>query len=85
MSVIRAQHYTDTENALKADPIIKDMAGGVSHLPMDKLIHSDGTARHNFMMGALDEYKARGGKIPTHIGGPANAILSILKAGKGKS
>lgn len=76
---IQANHYGKTVKALKADPIIIGMVEGVSNVPMDQLQHEDGTPRHNLMMRALDEYHRQNGKIDTHIGGPAEAILELLK------
>jgi hypothetical protein len=80
MNVIRAAHYGETVAALMADPIIIDMAAGLAAVPMDKIVHPAGGARHEFMMAALDEYHTRGGKIGTHIGGPAEALLNLLGA-----
>lgn len=79
MGVLESDDYRKTREALKADPIIRDMAGGVRDHPLDELQHEDGNPRWEFMSAALEEYKSRGGKIATHIGGPAEAILMILK------
>lgn len=82
MSVIEGDDYRKTREALKADPIIQDMAGGVKKeiTSIDDLAWPEsGTPRHEFTMAALREYQARGGKIGSHIGGPAEAILMILK------
>jgi len=76
---IEAEHYGQTRKALKADPIIRDMAGGLAGVPMSELVHEEGTPRHEFMMAALREYQARGGQIGTHIGGPAEALLELLR------
>ena len=83
-TVIRAAHYDETVKALMADPIIRDMVGGLVN---DQSIEAK-TAVHNlrttgwapgFMQVALREYTARGGKVETHIGGPAEAITLILR------
>jgi len=76
---IEASHYGETRAALKADPIIQDMAGGCKHIPLAELAYEDGGPKGDFMMAALREYNARGGAIPTHIGGPAEAILELLR------
>jgi hypothetical protein len=75
---IEDEHYGETRRALMADPIIRDMAEGVRHMATWDLAHADGAPRFEFMNGALREYKRRGGTIPTHIGGPAEAILALL-------
>lgn len=78
---IEAAHYGETRRALMADPIIVAMAEELEGLPWHKdLCHEDRTTpRFEFMMGALDEYKRRGGTIGSHIGGPAEAILALLR------
>lgn len=76
---IEAEYYGETRNALVADPIIRDMAGGVAHIDRHELAYDDGSPRHAFMMAALREYQGRGGTIDSHIGGPAEAVLSLLK------
>jgi hypothetical protein len=83
-TVIRAKHYDETVTALIMDPIIQAMVTGLVNDPsLDAK-----TAVHNlvttgwapgFMQVALREYTARGGKVPTHIGGPAEAITAILR------
>lgn len=69
MSVIAAAHYRETEDALAKDTIIIQMAAEIP-ATLD-------CGGWNFMQIALDEYHNRGGKIPTHIGGPANAIKRL--------
>ncbi|WP_433242593.1 hypothetical protein [Actinomadura nitritigenes] len=79
MAVIRSADYDETVTKLMADPIIRDMAKGLANEKLADLQHDEtGTPRHGFMMPALDEYKRRGGKIESHIGGPAEALLRIL-------
>jgi len=83
-TVIRAAHYDQTVKALMADPIIRDMVGGLvnDQNPAAKAaVHNlitDGWDS-GFMVPALREYTARGGKIETHIGGPAEAITALLR------
>jgi hypothetical protein len=78
---IEAEHYGQTRRALQADPIIGAMAAELRGMPAGQLVHEEsGTPRHEFMMGALREYQRRGGQIGTHIGGPAEAILALLKS-----
>ena len=71
-TVIRAKHYDDTVQALIKDPIITAMA---SVIP-DCVDLEDG----NVMQAALGEYRRRGGKISSHIGGPIEAIRAIKAA-----
>jgi hypothetical protein len=81
--------YAESIEALKADPIIKEMAQAIiidpelAPLPIDVVLFrfaaSEGTPRWAFMNHALEEYHNRGGTIPTHIGGPARAILALVK------
>lgn len=72
---IEAEHYEETRRALMADPIIIDMAVVV---PKEWDCGS-----WSFMQNALALYKKRGGTIPTHIGGPAEAIERLVKAREG--
>jgi hypothetical protein len=79
---IEAAHYQETRDALAKDPIIQAMATELSNLDLvAEATHESGNPRYEFMLGALREYKRRGGTIQTHIGGPAEAILAIVKAG----
>lgn len=72
---IQAAHYGETVEALKADPIIIQMAIEIEplNLPAEEL------RSWNFIQRALDIYKERGGQIGTHIGGPAEAIAKTLQ------
>jgi hypothetical protein len=77
MSVIQAAHYGETEAALADDPIIRAMAW---EIPADTAATMlDGDPNWTFMQASLDEYKRRGGTIPTHIGGPARAVQAVLR------
>lgn len=81
-------HYADTVAQLVNDPHIIDMANGLMAMPMEDLVHANGRPRHEFMMGALDEYNKRtaeGGGIGTHIGGPVDAVLIVLAGLKAKA
>lgn len=69
---IRSADYDETEAALAADPIIQAMAAEIPE-------HFD-TQGWSFTTAALHEYKARGGTIGSHIGGPAAAIRLVLAA-----
>ena len=77
---IRADHYAATERALRADPIIQDMA---EEIRQDRRggadISDDLLESWQFIQGALSEYRAREGTVQTHIGGPATAIRQLLK------
>lgn len=76
---IEAGHYDETRAALKADPIIRDMVEGLRGVALDELCHPGGGARFEFMAAALKEYQGRGGTVPVHIGGPAEALLALLR------
>lgn len=78
MPAIEADHYRTTRKELAADPLIRDMAAGLEGVPLDQLQHAPGEPRGPFMMGALEEYRKRGGTIGSHIGGPAQAILGVI-------
>lgn len=79
MSGIEAEHYGETRARLVADPIIQQMAHELRDMDVAELVHASGTPRHEFMMAALREWQTRGGDGNTHIGGPAEAILEILR------
>ena len=72
-TVIESEQYEETRLALMNDPIIRQMA---AELPPD--FHEDMHAWW-FIHGALDEYNRRGGTIPTHIGGPAEAMRRLIE------
>jgi len=77
---IEAAHYQETRDALIKDPVIQAMAEDMEGvLDWDSYLHASGRPNFNFMLGALKEYKRRGGTIQTHIGGPAESILIIVK------
>lgn len=90
--------YRDEQRELLADPIIIQMAGEVfnavetGQMKMDELVHgwseSAGppkTPRHEFMSSSLNEYKARGGSKSRTIGGPANAVMTLVFDLRGES
>lgn len=80
-SVIESPRYEATRRALIADPIIQALAHEVGqslHDPKLNLVHEDGSPTFSFTTAALEEYHKRGGQVPTHIGGPAQAILRLL-------
>jgi hypothetical protein len=76
-AVVSAE-YAETVDKLLEDRHILDMAGGLTGEDWDGLVHPSGQPRHEFMMAALHEYNQRGGEVPTHIGGPATALLMLL-------
>lgn len=93
---IEANHYRETRAKLVADPIIQAMAAEIQQrVTLEEALAyftHNGTRRgtdegdgptHRFMGQALDEYKKRGGTVDTHIGGPAEAVLIILKGDGG--
>lgn len=63
--------YRKTVELLKQDPIIREMAEDAAHLSAEEL------ESFAFMSAALRRYHERGGKIPTHVGGPMEAILAL--------
>ncbi len=79
---IRAAHYTETVNALKADPIVQDLAAGVAH--RSDLANEDGHARWEFIQASNRQYAdnlAADGRTDTgsrHLGAIAEAILGLL-------
>lgn len=82
---IEAEHYQATRDALKADPIIGRLVAEL-RIPMragalkfSDIEHGEGGPRHDFMMASLREYQDRGGQVGGHIGGPAEAILALLR------
>jgi hypothetical protein len=79
VTTIRAAHYGETVDQLKADPIVHAMAAGLAGVPRDELAHPDGTPRHEFMGHANAEYHdVRGGLVYGHIGAVAEALLGLL-------
>lgn len=69
MAMIRAAHYGETVEALKADPIIQSM---VVMLPDD--VEMD----FGFTLAANAEYARRGGKVQAHIGGVKEALAALI-------
>jgi hypothetical protein len=61
-----------------ADQVTIEMTAGLLNTPLADMVHGSGTPRHEFMMAALDEYRRRDGKIASHIGGVAEALLKLL-------
>jgi hypothetical protein len=72
VTVVQAEHYDGTESALMLDPIVRALAAEVPA--------GFDTSSWSFTVGALDEYKRRGGTIPCHIGGVAAAIRALNDA-----
>ena len=83
MAII-ANEYREARAAFEADPIVKDMAGGLAGVPRDELRHEgEDTPRMAFMMAANREYRARGGEVVGYgMGDLAHAILNILDKGE---
>jgi hypothetical protein len=84
---MESNSYAETVRKLKQDPIIRQMAaeatGAYLRRPSEYVHTEDGgkTPRYTFMATALDTYKRRGGLIEGHMGGPARAIIEIIKEG----
>jgi hypothetical protein len=84
-SVIESDSYREEERELKEDPIIRALAAEVREgldagaVDRAEFMTEDGHARHGFMLGAKNEYHKRGGTKARTIGGPARAVLALLK------
>ena len=80
MAVIRAKHYREAVDALKKDPIIIAMAKQTSgkSLVESRMVGSDGTPSGRYMVNILNAYVDYGGRVETHIGGPAEAIWALV-------
>ena len=76
-NVIRAAHYSETEQRLAQDPIVIAMARGLAGVPTEDLAHEDGTPRFEFMQAANRTYRQRGGTDGGHIGAVARALLNL--------
>jgi hypothetical protein len=72
---IEADHYREHREALKADPIIQQMTRDLAGVVQAGIVDVDSWS---FMRAAMNEYRRRGGTIPAHIGGPAEAIRALL-------
>lgn len=77
---MRAAHYNEAVDRLMDDPVVRMMAADLIRADVRTalLAHDDGTPRFEFMTGANEEYRARGGTDSAHIGAIAEAILKIL-------
>jgi hypothetical protein len=42
--------------------------------------HAPGEPRWEFMQAALHQYNKMGGTVRTHVGGPAQAILELVRS-----
>jgi hypothetical protein len=76
---IEAESYQATREALMADPIIQAMADVVPPLAVAGLSDDDGEPTWGFIRKAMDTYARLGGTVETHIGGPAEAVLMIVR------
>lgn len=78
---IEHPRYQEIVELLKADPIIIGMFEELrttGEKPSD-LTSEEGTPLWAFMQSSLETYKKRGGQIPSHLGGPARAILQLMQ------
>lgn len=80
---IVSDEYRKEYAALLADPIIIEMAAGLTETPMDQMAGEDGSPIWAFMNAAGKTYHERGGTIPTSIGGPATALLTLVRIARG--
>ncbi len=71
---MRAHHYQGTVNDLESDPLIIEMA-----IRLPQGIDLAALSSWEYVSRASAEYAKRGGKVPTHIGGPAEAISNLLR------
>jgi hypothetical protein len=82
---IEAAHYAETRQSLMQDPIIIQMAQEIREDPdmdLDTLLHAESGEPHwGFMNAARHNYRKRGGEVESHIGGPAEAIVALLRDG----
>lgn len=79
MATIRADHYREDVDRLIADPIVRDMAGGLAGESIANLTHDDGTPRFEFLLAANAEYTRRAGHgANAHLGGVPEALVAIL-------
>lgn len=73
ITVLESGEYQREVEALKADPIVRQMALEIKgDVPMNEI------DSHNFMGAANAEYRSRGGHLNQTIGGVARAIKSLL-------
>ena len=85
MAVLEAREYREAQEALAADEIMVAMAKGLAGVAREELEHEGGGVRHEFMLAAMREYEARGGKVKSHgMGDYAKALILLLdgKAGE---
>ena len=79
MAVLEAREYREAQERLAADPIMIDMAGGLSGVAREDIQHDDGGPRGDFVMAARDEYARRGGKVASYgLGDYAKALIMLL-------
>jgi hypothetical protein len=84
MTVFEARHYRDEQARLEADPNIQKMAAdlvqGIANgfIGLDDITHESGAPRFEFMQRAGETAHARGVRYDS-IGGPARAILSLVR------
>lgn len=82
MAVLEAREYGEAQRALAADPIMVNMAGGLKGVAREELVHEDGGIRYEFMVAAMREYQARGGKVASYGMGDYGKALMLLLDGK---
>lgn len=81
MSCLESKDYQEARDRMFNERIVRDMAVGLRGVDLDTLTHDDGTPTFHFMTGAGNEYMARGGTNPAHIGCVAETLLALRKAG----
>lgn len=75
---MRSGNYKRAVMALKNDSVILGMAATIPLGERGKLVGISGEPRYDFVRVALTTYQERGGKLGTHISGPAEAVLELL-------
>jgi hypothetical protein len=86
-AVFESPHYAQTRARLAADPIVQAMAQEMINdlgaaAALDRFGGDSGHIPFAIMNGALTEYARRGGQRGGHIGGVAEAMVSILTSAR---
>lgn len=79
MTIMEAAHYGVTRRKLVKDPIVKAMYEALPAELRQALSYETLEDRSSLMSTALREYDSRGGRVPTHIGGPLEALEILAR------
>lgn len=77
--MIESEKYRVEEDRLKADPIVKALAGDVPRAKRADLVDKDGSPSWEFMQSANAEYHKRGGAASESLGGIGRAIVALWR------